>query len=270
VLTNWHVVAGIDPAALTVNPAGGEVELFDHTQRQRTGTVVAADPRLDLAVVAVDDFSDLPALPLAEDSPPVGTGVWAFGAPFGIVGTMTAGRVTGVDVNTTFAQTTVQSALLMTDATVNPGNSGGPLVTADGTVAGLITLRPDEAGDRAVQGLAFALPADAVAWAAEALADGKQPPYVAVGFEGRSTTADDRLDRGVEVTRVVDGMPAADAGMVADDVIVAFDGQDIDRFEMLVEQLRYYRPGDRVTVTVDRDGVQQQLSLQLAARPDDF
>jgi putative serine protease PepD len=271
ILTNAHVLAGAPSGGLDLQLGQAAIEVLDTHGRTREGTLVAFDTRLDLAMVRVEGLDDLPALPLGEvDLLKIGQPVWLFGSPFGIVGTMSSGHLTGVQVNTTFRQTPVQVGLLMTDATSNPGNSGGPMVTADGVVIGVVTLRPDEAQGRAVHGLTFALPADAVAWAATYLARGEQPPYGVLGVHGRTATPDDVVSRGVVVEHVSEELPAARAGVREGDVIVAVDGREIVRFEELTAKLRTVAVGERLTLEVVRDGTRQRLQLTVAERPTGF
>ena len=256
IVTNWHVIVG-DPltaAQLELAPDEVTVTVTDHEGRSREAAVLGADARMDLAVLQVEDMDDLPPLMFADhDELAVGMPAYVIGSPFGIAGTMTSGQISGIKIDTAFRNDQIQTGLLMVDAAVNPGNSGGPVLTADGTAAGVVTLRPDSSGGRSVQGLALAIPSDAVLWAVDALEQGEQPPYVAIGIQGRTATPDDLTDAGAVVAAVTDTFPAHEAGIGAGDVIVAIDGIDIRSFADLVDALRMVRPDQRVQVTVVRD-----------------
>ncbi|WP_083258885.1 S1C family serine protease [Halodesulfurarchaeum formicicum] len=270
VVTNAHVVQGATD--LTVQFSDGA---------WRTGTVVGTDPYTDLAVVRVDSVPNgVEPLPLAESVPRPGQPVAAFGSPFGLQGTITHGIVSGVNrsmrVNGGFSvPDTVQ-----TDAPVNPGNSGGPLVSMDGTVVGV---------NRAKEGdnIGFAISARLVERVVpELIADGS----ITHSFVGirtvpvtPSVAAENDLERatGIAVVETTADGPAdgvlqagnwtgtSSGGVPSDaDVIVAIDGQPVHSQEDLSRYLMLHtRPGETVSLTVYRGGQRLTVDVTLGERP---
>ena len=273
VATNLHVVS-TNPANATDlalgKPLSVRVVLADG--RERTGTVAGYDERLDVALVEVEDAPQTPVLGFATETK-VGTPVWAFGAPFGLAGTMTGGAVTGVDVETAFRVTPVQASLLQTDASVNPGNSGGPLVAIgeDGVpaVVGMVTLRPDESAGRSVQGITFALPAVVLVDVLEQLEVDGKVAWPFLGLAVSPTTPDDELYPAVLIEAVTEGFGAEEAGVEEGDVLTAIDGVEVVIYSQVTAAVRGGRPGDTVTLTVIRDGAEKEIDVVLSERPDD-
>ena len=285
VVTNNHVVEGADKI---------EVTFADGTSVP--GTVVGTDPDSDLAVVKVD----LPAERLqpvrVADSTQVKVGqlAVAIGNPFGLENTMTVGIVSAlerslpVESNAGTGPSYTIPDVIQTDAPINPGNSGGVLVDDLGEVIGVTSAIISPV--RASAGIGFAVPAAIVQKVVPVLIEQGRYAHPWLGISG--TPMDPDLaqamglkadQRGALVIEVVPGGPADKAGLrgsdrkitvdgaerrVGGDVIVAFDGQPVETFDDLVTYLvRSTAVGQKVTLTVLRDGEQIQVKVTLEARP---
>lgn len=271
VVTNEHVVSGAD-----------EVEVQFSSGDWRVGTVVGTDVYSDLAAVRVPSMpAGATPLALLDGDPPVGTRVVALGNPFGLEGSISAGIVSGV--NRTLEGRTAFSIpdTIQTDAAVNPGNSGGPLVTLDGRVVGVI----DAGGG---ENIAFAISAALVARVVPALVETGEYRHAYMGVtlsgvtpsiarandlrEARGVIIDDVLPggpsdgvlQGSDDTTVVDGLRVPVGG----DVVVAMDDRPIPGDQALSTFLALETsPGDTIDVEVIRDGERETVQLTLGERP---
>jgi len=267
VVTNNHVVRVQDQVVDRV-----EVAFFDG--RRVPGTVRATDPSTDLAVVQVDR-KDLKPATFQRALPEVGELAVAVGSPLGFENTVTAGIISGLHREIPgSAQQGIRSLvdLIQTDAAISPGNSGGALVNGRGQVVGIsVAYIPPEQG---AVSIGFAIPAaTAVDVVGDLLRTGRAT-HAYLGIEPapvtREVAAQLGLDQaaGILVMNVGDGTPAAKAGLQPGDVIVRLDDKPIDTVEDLFGELRQHRPGERVTLTVVRDGREQQITATLADNPD--
>ncbi len=262
IVTNFHVVEGVD--TVVVAYADGSRD---------EGTVEAADPRTDLAVVRVPR-ADLPAATFRDELPRVGELALAIGNPLGFEESVTAGIVSGLGRSIP-GSATVSPALvdlIQTDAPISPGNSGGALVGGDGRIIGInVAYIPPEA--RAVS-IGFAIPAPtAVDVVTELIEDGRvEHAYLGV----QPATLDRQtarayglpVEEGSVVLEVVPGSPADRAGMQPGDIVVAIDDEPITSAEDLLAVLRGRDPGDEIELTVVRDDGEETLSATLADLPD--
>ena len=273
-VTNDHVIG--DPDTIRVRAT-------DETWVD--ASVVGRDPYSDLAVVELD--GDLPGdpLPVAEELPPVGTRVLVVGAPLGLSGSASQGIVSGRDrtipASTAAGRFSIADAI-QTDAALNPGNSGGPIVTADGTVVGVATAtRGDNIGfgvsarlvnevvpslietggyDHSYMGVSVS-PVDPLLAAGNDLPDASGV-YVAETVEGGPS---DGVLSGTDGETTVDGATVPTGG----DVIVALDGTEIADNPDLSQSLALETdPGDAVAVTVVRDGAEETVEVTLGERPE--
>jgi 2-alkenal reductase len=275
ILTNSHVVQ----APNSLSPSKNfEVILSDGTKL--AATPVGNDPETDVAVLRAN--GSLPKQAVLGDSSavPLGAEVVAIGSP-GIpdlaVGgqlpvlqnTVTAGVVsaTGRRLQSATDPSVFLEDLIQTDAAINPGNSGGPLVWASTKqVIGLNTLVVRGQGE---EGLGFAISSNTARKIADDLiANGKvERGFIGIQYVVNNPQYDSYYDlgtsEGVIVTAVQSGTPAASAGLRARDVILKVNGQQIDEAHPLKSVLLGSRPGDRVTLTIVRDGKQQDIQITL-------
>jgi S1-C subfamily serine protease len=279
IVTNDHVVQGASSIRVGFN--GG----VSYPAR-----IVGADPSSDLAVIRVE--APVAALhPLAFDDASairVGDPVYAIGNPFGLDRTMTAGIVSATrrDIQSPNGRTIPNA--IQTDAPINHGNSGGPLLDARGRVIGVNAQIQGGTVDANV-GIGFAISGrTAGSVARQLIAGGKvQHPWLGVEVE----TIDPDLAKvvrglppqGVVVARVVKGSPAAKAGLVAatrqvtvdgvsglvgGDTIIALDGRSVTSSEQLADDVALLEPGNKVTLEVARDGGKRTVHVTLANTPD--
>jgi 2-alkenal reductase len=270
IVTNNHVVEN-----------AAEITVFFYNGLWAEAELVAADPQADLAVIRVDapEGVELVPLPLAAEVPPVGYYALAFGSPFGLAGTMTKGIISArgrsfpvEDATTPGSQYSLPD-VIQTDAAINPGNSGGPLVNLNGEVVGVNFAIRSEV--RANAGVGFAIPVPVISRVVPALIETGAYAYPYLGLSGGTITPQIAEQEeipegtlGVFVGTVVEGGPAAEAGLQEGDVITAIDDQPISSFEDLIAYLiTETQPGDTVGLQVLRDGETQTLTVTLGERP---
>jgi serine protease Do len=255
VLTSRHVIAGADDV---------RVELDDG--RSFPGTVVARDRWLDVALIRMRGARGLPAAVLgSSEAAKEGDPVLAIGNPFGLGPSVTRGILSAKGRSIDDGPSEV---FLQTDAAVNPGDSGGPLLDAEGRVIGINTAVLEHG-----QGVSFAVPIDDVrAVLPEMLATGR----VARGHAGISYQAVDaaiaralslRAATGAIVTEIDAGGPAQHAGLSAGDVILSVDGRPIARASDLAHELGRRRPGDLMRFGIVREGRDQTVTVTLNVLP---
>lgn len=289
IVTNQHVVEG------------AEIVEVDFPSGYKTyGTVVGADAHSDLAVIKVDAPGDeLHPLTMGDSSTLVpGQIVIAIGNPFGLSGTMTTGIVSAVgraiasDVQASSGGYYSTGDIIQTDAALNPGNSGGPLLNLNGEVIGvnsaIRTTGYTEEGEPVNSGIGFAISINIVKRVVPSLiASGKfDYPYLGVSTYDNLALADiEALGlnsmTGIYVTTVVPGSPADAAGLRAGsqtisnsglraggDLIISVDGIPVQWFDDLMRYLILNKtPGDKIVLTVLRGSEEVDLTLTLAARP---
>ncbi len=270
ILTNSHVVD--DASNVTVT-------LSDGTELD--GRVLGVDPADDLALVQVDasEVSHITPLPLSNsDDIQPGQLAIALGSPFGLEGTITVGVVSGLDRTLTGDDGRSITHVIQTDASLNPGNSGGPLLNSDGEVIGINTAVESQTAN----GVGFAVPANTARDVLPRLTAGETVSRPWLGIGGATVTGEtaDALDladdEGVYVLDVVSGSPADEAGLVGGgttfqgepdeggDVIAAVDGEAMAGIEDLIDYLNTKEAGDEVALTVNRRGETLEMSVTLA------
>lgn len=259
IVTNQHVVDG--EQTLQVIYSDG---------RKATATIVGSDPVADVAVLKVD--GPVPAVAEWGDSSAIEPGqtAIAIGSPLGdFRGTVTEGIISALN-----RRVGRQQGLVQTDAAINNGNSGGPLLNSLGQVIGINTLvvRSTSEGNVA-EGLGFAIPSNTVRMIVDQLiAQGKvEHPYIGVSYQDVDLQIASALNLdstdGVVVTHVDPASPAGKAGMQENDIIVAIDAFKITQDNSLQGILFTHKVGDKVTLTVLRDGKQLTVQVQLALHP---
>jgi len=225
-------------------------------------TLVGSDKSSDTAVIHGDvSASKLHPLTLGTSaSVQPGQSVVAIGSPFGLAETMTAGIVSATSRTITAPSGFSITGAIQTDAAINHGNSGGPLIdAATNTVIGINDQIESDTNDNA--GVGFAVPIDAAKSVAQTLIAGGEVRHAYVGIRIEDVTT------GARITQVVSGSPAAKAGLKVGDVVTAFDGKTVTSAEVLTADVSNARPGETVTVTVRRKGTTKHLSVTLGVQP---
>ena len=251
ILTNAHVVGGSTEVSVTL-ANGSTVD----------GEVLGADTGTDVAVVQIDASLDFTVAELGGiETIEVGQLAVAIGSPFGLEGTVTAGIVSAVNriVPNDLSGDLTRVAMIQTDAPINPGNSGGALADIEGRVVGMNTsIRTD--GGQGNLGVGFAIPADTAKLIADRIVEGVP---LESGYLGVSLTDATVGAPGAVITDVVDGDPAATAGLLAGDKIVGVDGTAIRSSGELAAWVRLQLPGQSVQVEVERDGQTETFTVEL-------
>ena len=264
ILTNSHVVDNGNSSQITV-------DLYDGSEYP--GTVLWSDSSLDLAIVKID-AKNLQAVELGDsDDVQIGDYAVAIGNPLGrdFERSVTQGIISGLDrtITTTDGESTnTMQGLLQTDASINSGNSGGPLINSSGEVIGINTAKASSA-----EGLGFAIPINTALPVIEEVKENGTYESVYLGITGMSVEdamaqyqTDFKTEKGVAVLQIYTDSPASAAGMKEGDVITAIDGDAIENMSDLKKKLVNYRPGDKITVTIERSKTDMTLELTLQAQ----
>jgi len=273
ILTNYHVVQG----AQTI-----EVTLGD--QSRFKAKLLGADPRNDIALVKIDPKGrKLTPLPLGDSHKLlVGQRVLAIGNPFGFQSTLTTGVVSSLGRTVQTSESTFIDEAIQTDAAINRGNSGGPLLNSHGEVIGINSAIYAPTGTTA--GIGFAIPINTAKRVAEDLISKGRVSRATLGVEGRALwpglaeALNLSVEKGILVERVTPGGPAAQAGIrggtksvlaglqelrIGGDVLVAVNGKPIASQMDLNLLLNRARPGEKVTLTIIRDGKKMEVPVTL-------
>ena len=249
IVTNDHVVAG--SSSVTVKFSDGSTY---------KATIVGTDPTTDLAVVHVNaPAAKLVPLTLGDSSKAaVGDGVVAIGNPFGLDGTVTSGIVSALNREIVSPNNAPIEGAIQTDAAINHGNSGGPLLDMEGKVIGVTSQIQSDSGGN--DGVGFAVPSNTVSSIASQLIASGSAQHALLGVNVQTAL------NGVSVADVSSGSAAASAGIKAGDVITAVDGTTVKSAEALRAIIDSHKPGDKITVTVTRSGSSKTLTVTLGSR----
>ena len=256
----------IATAAHVVDGAGSiHVKFKNGTTRK--ATMLGTDKATDVAVLRVDP-AGLTLQPLALGSSAslrVGDGVAVIGDPFGYDRSLSTGVVSGLDRTIQAPNGFTVAHAIQTDTAVNPGNSGGPMLTSSGKVVGIVDqIATGGSGADQSSGVGFAVPIDLVKSELTTLEAGQRVAHAYIGL-GTSETSDGTA--GAFVGQVAAGGPAGRAGVKAGDVITAIDGRKIAGSSDLVATIAAHKPGDKITLTVARSGRTGQLTVTLGVQP---
>jgi putative serine protease PepD len=258
IVTNYHVVSGNDQVDVHFGPDGGSID----------GEVLGTDPSSDLAMVKIDPGAipnGVKPLRLADSrSVRVGDLAIAIGNPFGLDRTATEGIISGVGREIQAPNGFSIDSVIQTDAPINPGNSGGPLLDSGGRVIG-VNSQIETGGSQGNVGIGFAVPSNKVREVAPALSRGKQIKRAYLGLETSPATGSN--GSGAEVQGTVSGGPAERAGVQTGDVVTSVDGTKISEPSDVAQAIADNKPGEQVSVVVQRDGSTQTLRITLGTRP---
>lgn len=257
ILTNNHVIDGAD-----------EIFVRFNDRRELKAELIGADKRSDLAVLKVD-AEDLPVAKLGKSKKlEVGEWVFAIGSPFGFDYTVTAGIVSAKGrslPNENYVP------FIQTDVAINPGNSGGPLFNMDGEVIGINSQIYTRSGG--FMGVSFAIPMDVAMEVADQLQD---QGYVSRGWLGvliqevSKELADSfelKKAYGALVAQVVEGSPADEAGLKAGDIIIEYEGEEIDLSSELPHLVGRTKVGADAKLLVVRDGEEKRIKVEIGELP---
>jgi Do/DeqQ family serine protease len=261
IVTNNHVVDGADEVTVSLS-----------NRKSFKAKVIGTDPSSDLAVVKID-AKGLPFL-LYGNSDEVKIGQWvlAIGYPLTLETTVTAGIVSAkgrsIDINMRQSKSPIES-FIQTDAAVNPGNSGGPLINTQGQLIGINSAIASPTGSYA--GYSFTIPVNIVKKVVTDLMKYGTPQRAYLGIEYAKDNLSDEVkkenginnDEGVYVMNVTNGGAAAQAGIKKGDLITKLNGVSINSGAEMVGQIATYRPGDKISVSYKREGKEFSVPIVL-------
>jgi serine protease DegQ len=265
ILTNNHVVEGAD-----------EIEVILNDSRRAVAKVIGTDPDSDLAILKIT-LDKLPAIVLGNsDALQVGDQVLAIGNPFGVGQTVTSGIVSALNKNQLGINTFEN--FIQTDAAINPGNSGGALVDVNGNLQGINTAIYSRSGGSL--GIGFAIPVSTAKQVMEGIVKdgqvtrgwiGVEPqdlsPELAVTFGIKNSTKTGESLQGVIITGVLQGAPAAKAGIVPGDIIVSIGEKPIRNVSELLTQVAMIKPGNSEKFGIIRKENKLELAVAAGTRP---
>lgn len=266
ILTNSHVVNDGESESITV-------DLYDGTEY--TGTVLWNSTDLDLAIVKID-AKNLTAAEIGDsDDVEIGDYAVAIGNPLGLdfERSVTQGIISGLDrtITTTDSSTGSQNTmegLIQTDASINSGNSGGPLINSQGQVIGINSAKASSA-----EGLGFAIPINTATPIIDEIKENGTYEQAYIGISGMNVEAvkaqyqtDFKADKGIYVMQIYTNSPASKAGLQEGDIITAVNGTSVADMSALKKELVKYRPGDTIKVTYERDKQSSTAEVTLAAQ----
>jgi len=261
ILTNEHVIN--NASRIVVTRATGE---------EYEARLVGADSRTDLAVLKVDMDGELPHIQMGESADlMIGETVIAIGNPFGLSHTVTTGVVSALNRTIRGGNDRVYTDFIQTDASINPGNSGGPLLNIRGELIGINSAIYQKA-----EGIGFAIPIDKARRIVDNLITYGKVHRAWLGVHVQDMTPD--LARhfgtvgkgGVLVTRVFEGSPGADAGLLRGDVLLSLDGTPLKDREGFFERLAGYTAGSRIRMQVAREGKEVAVSVLAKEIPESY
>lgn len=264
IVTNNHVVHNAERLEVTLND-----------KRTYEAEIVGTDPSTDLALIKINE-TNLPFLGYGDsDQVRVGEWVLAVGNPFNLTSTVTAGIVSAKarDINILGSNSAIES-FIQTDAPVNPGNSGGALVNTSGKLIGINAAIASNTGS--YTGYSFAIPVNIVKKVVNDFINyGEiQRAYIGVtirDIDSEFANENDLQDlQGVYVVSVVENSSADDADILADDIILGIDGIEINSTSRLLETVGQRNPGDRIEVSIRREGKLKKKEVVLKNRQNSF
>jgi S1-C subfamily serine protease len=281
IVTNYHVIANAQ-----------RVQVSFSGQDQIAATVVGKDPSTDVAVLKIDAHARaLQPLPLGNsDQVVVGAPVYAIGNPFGLTRTLTSGLVSAVQRQIEAPNSLKIDHAIQTDAAINHGNSGGPLLDGAGRVIGVTSqIQTADASQQGNVGIGFAIPINTVRNVASQIISTGKAQHAFLGLDAFDINAtlvklfNLPTSSGLLIQDVQAGSGAAKAGLkagstsvvvqgqsykVGGDIIVAADGQPVSTFEQLRDAISRKKPGDTMKLDIYRSGSKKSVTVKLGQRPD--
>ena len=269
IITNNHVVSAESSSYYEITKATGiKVKLYND-DKEYDATVIGTDAYTDLAVIKINEKGLTAAQLGNSDDIKLGEFAMALGNPVGMNFSVTAGIISGInrEVKTTDGTTYIA---IQTDAAINSGNSGGALVDSDGKVIGINTLKLSGSG---IEGMGFAIPINSTTNVITQLIDHQSVTRPFIGIKGESTDTNAAkiygLPTGIYVTEVIKDSPAEKAGIQLKDIITKIEGKDVTSVSEL-NRIKYnYNIGDTVTLTILRNGQEQEIKVTLVEEPED-
>ncbi len=259
IITNHHVIEGADNISVLLPDKG-----------RYDAELVGQDTLTDLALLKIDE-TGLTAMILGDsDQLRVGETVAAIGNPLGYFQqTVTAGIISAVDRQVRFPGSDFAHSFVQTDALVNPGNSGGPLINIEGEIIGINTAKISLMG---VEGIGLSIPSNTVQRVADDLLEHGRVirPHLGVVVDDWPLYSDIAPDRGVLILDIAPDSAAEEVGLQAGDVIVAMDDREIQYIAQLFDRLLEYYPGDETIVSFYREGERREVEVVLGERPEDW
>jgi serine protease Do len=259
ILTNDHVIQDATEISVVL-PDGRTFE----------GTVIGRSPERDLAIVEIDTDDELPVARLGDmDDVRVGQTVVAIGNALGLPGgpTVTSGVVSalGRTIPAGQGQPPMEN-LIQTDAAINLGNSGGPLIDLDGNVIGINTARIRQA-----EGIGFAVSVDTARRFIAQVIEGEPQTFIGISGTDVSPALAEQFglpaEHGIIIMEVTPNSPAQEAGLQPGDILIGIDDMDIETVQELQSALQDYEPGDNVVLHINREGTELEVELILGESP---
>lgn len=263
VVTNNHVIEEGDAKSIIVTLSDG---------RAINATLLGKDPVEDLAVLKMEG-NDFPTAKLgSSDTLKVGDDVVAIGNALALEGglSVTRGIVSGKDRTIDTEIGTKLEGIIQTDAAINRGNSGGPLVNSKGEVIGINTAIADPSY---AQNVGFAIPIDRAKPIIEDLKKGVDRKIAFIGIQAQDVTPrlvkelDLQVNEGALVVAITKDSPASDTDIKKNDVLTEIDGVKVKTSADMVSEIRSKKPGDKVTIKYDRNGTEKSVEVTLIERP---
>lgn len=264
ILTNNHVINSSSSSSYySIGEATKVMVYLYNDTTEYSATVVGTDELTDLAVIKIDK-TGLTAAELGDsDSVQVGEFSMAIGNPLGMQSSVTGGMISAVNREVTDSDGKTYK-LIQTDAAINSGNSGGALVNSKGQVIGVNTLKVSATG---VEGMGFAIPINSAKPIYEQLIQYNKVKRPYIGISGRDldeiTASRNNLPLGIYVVLVEDFSAAEKAGVKSGDVIIKADGKEVKTMNQLNEIKNTHDIGDKMTITVSRNGQEKEITLTL-------
>ncbi len=259
IVTNHHVIDDADNISILLPDKG-----------RYDAELIGEDVLTDLALLKIEE-TGLTSMPIGDsDNLKVGETVAAIGNPLGYFQqTVTAGIISAVDRQVRLPGGNFAYTFVQTDALVNPGNSGGPLVNLDGEIIGINTAKISLMG---VEGIGLSIPSNTVKRVMDDLKEHGRVirPHLGVVIDDWPLYSDEEPDNGVLIVEIAPDSPAEEVGLQSGDVIVGIDDHEVQYLAQLFDRLLDYYPDDTITVTYYRDGEREAVEVTLGERPEDW